>query len=51
MTLNLNLTPQLLLHLVLLQFGFVQDFQRHNVAGAALAGQVDVAEFPYEWFP
>ena len=45
MRLDLNLSSQLILDLVLLNLLFVQDFQRHNIFRIFLTSEVDVAEF------
>lgn len=44
MRLDLNLSPQLVLHVRLLQLVLEQHLQRHDVLAALLTRQVDVAE-------
>ena len=44
MTLNLNLSPELMLDLGLLQLGLEEDLQGHDVLGLLLTGQVYIAE-------
>ena len=45
--LDFDFAAHLLLDFSLLKFGFVQDFQRADEAGGALAGEVDAAEFAF----
>jgi len=44
MRLDLDLSPQLMLHLGLLQLRLEQDLERHDVLGRALPGEVHVPE-------
>jgi len=45
MGLNFNFSPQLVLHLSLLQLGLEQHLQGHNVLAGLLPGEVDVTKF------
>ncbi len=45
--LDLDLAADLLLHLALLELGFVQHFQRADEVCGALFGEVDAAEFAF----
>lgn len=45
--LDLDLSPQLMLHPFLLQLGLEEDFQRHDEFVVLVPGQVDVAKLAF----
>lgn len=51
MRLNLDLPPQLVLNLCVLQLGLEQHLQSHNKPTAFLTGKIDIAKLAYggEW--